>query len=1056
MFLYQKVLLWCCGVMTAVSSYGQCTLTWYYDGDLDGFGLGSVSISQPCNVPGPAGYVSNNLDCNDQSANLKRWSIIGDVPASSSVSTGAEVAIGSDMKPVVLYRNYTPNVDLAPFTVKRFDGSGWQTLGTDPLENYMYSAHLRLDASNTPYVVFKDFDPLDNTNNKATMLRYNGSAWVTVGSRRFSSQIVNADGGANLAFDAAQQPVVALVNTNGDVEVMRFDGTAWVNVGTTGRKTIFLFEASIDIDASGKIYVAFSDDNGLLSVITYDGAQWVDVGPPSLSTDFIDFPMVRVDATGIPYVSYYDYTEGVVVQRFNSTLGSWEKLSAVVADMPASLTLAINRDNIPHVAYAGGGAQNISVAKWNGTTWTVVPTDAAISGIRVSLAIGHDDDMPYVAYNDLTSSDQAVVRTLKPKTVLPVTPTLQTTPTTICAGGTTTMKISTGSLGDGTQWQWYTGSCGTTLVGSGSSLIVSPATTTTYYARAEGTCLTSPGTCVPVSVTVNANPSIDTQPLSQAVCIGKNTALSVNAIGSGTLSYQWLVDKKDGAGMNPLSGETTSVLALTNVPASNNTFDYQVRVTQSTGSCQSLSNKATLTVNPLPAITTQPTAATVCAGGDLTLQVLASGSPLTYQWYVDAGSGEVLVSGETNATLGINTIPKSSDGYRYRVDVINSTTGCSQLSNAAQLTVHDAPVFQSQPVDLSLCLDGSGTFQSTVVASPVSYQWQVDEGTSTWQQVSGATTTALLVDQVPVSWNGRLYRLQANVPGCPAAYSKPVLLTVTSPPVFNGPADVSVCAGGDAVFVVDDQSSWTYQWQQWSGTAWSDVTSANVYQLELDNITTTMDQSRYRVMVTSPVCPAVTSSEARLTVISAPAFILQPVSISACPGDDVRFEADAGNSVSYQWEINNGGGWDDISGETQPSLLLSSVTSAMAAPLYRVTIEAPGCTDVSSAEVQLTLRDNCDVSLLISEGVSPNGDGQLDHWVIQGIEQFPGNSVQVYNVWGDLVFKTTSYNNQERMWYGQSLKSFAGGNTAPDGTYYYIIDLGNQSPAIRGFVVLRR
>jgi PKD repeat protein len=74
-------------------------------------------------------------------------------------------------------------------------------------------------------------------------------------------------------------------------------------------------------------------------------------------------------------------------------------------------------------------------------------------------------------------------------------------PSAICPGGSSTLTVSGGSLGSGASWNWYSGSCGGTFVGTGFSISVSPSSTTTYYVRAEGTCNTT--SCVSVTVTLS-------------------------------------------------------------------------------------------------------------------------------------------------------------------------------------------------------------------------------------------------------------------------------------------------------------------------------------------------------------------------------------------------------------------------------------------------------------------------------------------------------------------------------------------------------------------------
>ncbi len=106
----------------------------------------------------------------------------------------------------------------------------------------------------------------------------------------------------------------------------------------------------------------------------------------------------------------------------------------------------------------------------------------------------------------------------------PDTPTLAGN-VAICAGETTTLSVSAGNLNDATNWQWYTGSCGGTSVGSGTSINVS--TGGTYYVRGEGGCVTG-GTCQSITVT---------QTTVNAVATVSGINLSATPNGA---TYQWI------------------------------------------------------------------------------------------------------------------------------------------------------------------------------------------------------------------------------------------------------------------------------------------------------------------------------------------------------------------------------------------------------------------------------------------------------------------------------------------------------------------------------------
>lgn len=80
--------------------------------------------------------------------------------------------------------------------------------------------------------------------------------------------------------------------------------------------------------------------------------------------------------------------------------------------------------------------------------------------------------------------------------------------------------------------------------------------------------------------------------------------------------------------------------------------------------------------------------------------------------------------------------------------------------------------------------------------------------------------------------------------------------------------------------------------------------------------------------------------------------------------------------------------------------------------------------------------------VVIYQGVSPDGDGVNDYFIIDNIEQFPNNQVTIFNRWGRKVFETRSYNSN-----GNVFRGYAEGNAIvnkgdmlPTGTYYYVVE----------------
>ena len=71
----------------------------------------------------------------------------------------------------------------------------------------------------------------------------------------------------------------------------------------------------------------------------------------------------------------------------------------------------------------------------------------------------------------------------------------------ICLSQSSTLGLIGGSLELGANWYWYSGSCGGAFIISGTTPILSPTVTTTYWVRAVGACNTT--TCVSITVIFN-------------------------------------------------------------------------------------------------------------------------------------------------------------------------------------------------------------------------------------------------------------------------------------------------------------------------------------------------------------------------------------------------------------------------------------------------------------------------------------------------------------------------------------------------------------------------
>jgi len=85
---------------------------------------------------------------------------------------------------------------------------------------------------------------------------------------------------------------------------------------------------------------------------------------------------------------------------------------------------------------------------------------------------------------------------------------------------------------------------------------------------------------------------------------------------------------------------------------------------------------------------------------------------------------------------------------------------------------------------------------------------------------------------------------------------------------------------------------------------------------------------------------------------------------------------------------------------------------------------------------------------LIPNAFSPNGDGINDTWIIEYLETYPGATVEVYNRYGQMIFRSVGYN---KPWDGTY-----NGKQVPAGTYYYIVNPKNGRKQMAGFVDVLR
>ncbi|MEZ4889549.1 MAG: gliding motility-associated C-terminal domain-containing protein [Crocinitomicaceae bacterium] len=92
-----------------------------------------------------------------------------------------------------------------------------------------------------------------------------------------------------------------------------------------------------------------------------------------------------------------------------------------------------------------------------------------------------------------------------------------------------------------------------------------------------------------------------------------------------------------------------------------------------------------------------------------------------------------------------------------------------------------------------------------------------------------------------------------------------------------------------------------------------------------------------------------------------------------------------------------------------------------------------------------------EISTLIPNVISPNGDGLNDVWKLEFIHLlYPQATVQIFNEWGQLLFQSEGYTTP---WDGTYH-----GKDVPDGNYFYVINLNAdvEQPIYKGVLLVLR
>ncbi len=574
--------------------------------------------------------------------------------------------------------------------------------------------------------------------------------------------------------------------------------------------------------------------------------------------------------SGAKYTWSSNVTSIGIALSGSDTIPSFTAINTGVTPIIATITVTPSANSCPGLSKTFTITVNpkpivnsiTNLVKCNGNTSGIILFTGSVTGTTfdwtndtpsIGLAATGSGNIPsFIAINTgLTPIIATITVTPKANGCLgtPTTFTLTVNPTptvdvlsnqTVCNGQQTTAVLFTGAIPN-TIYNWTNdkpsigiGANGVgnipefTAINNGTTPIVANITVTP-------TVNGCPGTTRTFSITINPSPAVTFTPSNQTISSGSTTALVTLSSIAGT-TFKWDAVQPIG-----ITGVVTAGTSTIPVQTLTNTTNLPILVTYSATaestssvSCQGISYTYTITVNPVPSITTTQ-AQTICSNTTFSIIPLdGSGNIVpagtTYSWGTPdiSGtiSGGVALSDQTSIK---GTLINTTDSVQTATYTVTPKSGsCIGSPFSVEITVNPSPKVIFSGANQTLCSGSSSLLIS--LSSPttgnVTFGWTATipsgitgavatgNGTIPTQTLVNTTTTPLTViytatvtfEKDGVSCSGQPFDYKITV--------NPAIVSSSISSLYNGfnVSTVGATDGSINVTVTGGSGVYTYLW----------------------------------------------------------------------------------------------------------------------------------------------------------------------------------------------------------------------------------------------------